>query len=104
MTQALKECPYFDKEYTLAELEDYVFYYNVPTAHGNNAAVLAHFYFPKDSLYADELEVVWEKDLGRVWTEKQTLANFVRAIAEGQTPSATEASEVLAKISEKDFF
>ena len=93
-----------ERDYTLDELEDYVYYYDVPTDRGKNAPVLAHFYYPKGSLYPDELDVVWEEDLVRVAKEKETLLNFVRTVAEGKMPSASEATKLLSKVNEKDFF
>lgn len=104
MTEVLKEYVLFDKDYKLDELDDYAFYYNVPTPEGKNTDVVAHFYFPQDSLNPDELEVVWVKDISRVCGEKAMLVDFIRAIAEGKQPNAVEAAEVLSKIGEKNFF
>lgn len=104
MAQAIKECPFFDRDYTLDELEDYVYFYDVPTDKGKNAAVLAHFYYLKNSLYADELEVVWENDLTRVSKEKKMLLDFVKAVADGKGPTSTDAAVLLSKIETREFF
>lgn len=74
-----------------------------PHPDGKNTVLLAHFYFPQNSLNPDELQVVWVGDISRVCNEKAMLVDFVRTIAEGKQPNAVEAAEVLSWIVKKIF-